>query len=308
MSDNKELRECDVIDAHLVFGRASAMAGVVQGEPIVCGGGGLFKESSYYSSCLRLGEKPAAPANLKQPRKFGASILVGKRLWLTGGLFSSKEQDISRMTEFLSYGKNDFNLPETGPDLPLKMSSHCLAFINETTIILCGGLYLDEQKKGLWRVKNSFFADIEKGMLMTMGPRLGTTRSGHVCGQLKLGQQKMAVFISGGAKGKSYIDSTEILLQQDNNAGSQWQQGPRMPLALHQAAGINSPDGAFLVVGGKRETRGQTKLSQSTGIFRLGCQNADIGSCQWTKLQQELVIGRSTHVAMLVPNLFATCK
>ena len=89
-------------------------------------------------------------------------VLDGK-LWITGGARSPKTSEWIRLDQ----------PPTKGPDLPMNFVNHCMTRINETHVILIGGIDNNGQ---------TLIIDVGNDFKMTAGPNLKYARSGHACG------------------------------------------------------------------------------------------------------------------------------
>ncbi len=149
------------------------------------------------------------------------------------------------------------------------------------------------------RVDTVLFANTEQEvMTLNQGPKLAKSRSSHACGQVSYGSQTRVVVVVGGLTTGSNdpIAATEILEPDQDviDSGSfKWKAGPDFPLLVSSPAGVSGPDGQFLVIGGRFGNW------EKREIFQLVRQES--GDCQWAKNSHELVVGRSAHLAMMVP-------
>ena len=85
------------------------------------------------------------------------------KLWITGGAGSPKTSEWIRLDQ----------PPTKGPDLPMNFVNHCMTRINETHVILIGGIDNNGQ---------TLIIDVANDFKMTAGPNLKYARSGHACG------------------------------------------------------------------------------------------------------------------------------
>ena len=85
------------------------------------------------------------------------------KLWITGGAGSPKT------SEWIGLDQP----PIKGPNLPMNFVNHCMTRINETHVILIGGIDNNGQ---------TLIIDVGNDFKMTAGPNLKYARSGHACG------------------------------------------------------------------------------------------------------------------------------
>ena len=236
----------------------------------------------------------------------GLVIGNGKALWVTGG--NTADNLPTKSTEIVSIkdpkrvqvrsaipGSFEF---QTGPDLPMAIYFHCLIQLNSSTALLIGGSN-DPDDGSSSAVQSTFFLPIPGGSndaRSMEGPDLISPRRSHACGVLKNPSDgNNVVVVAGGVVEDP--KSTEMLVMDSERI---WKAGPELPTGTSGAAGVTTSDGkAFLLIGGGDE---ETYFSW---IFKLD-YSKNIKDWQWTKLDQELQMGRKGHAATLVPESF--CK
>ncbi len=302
-------KQCDAAGRYLSHGRDFAVGGLLGEQVLVCGGGvranGVDRiKHSYHADCQWLGPKTGS-IKMREKRMKSSSILITKqsgneqKLWVTGGqvgaFIHDKLYKILQTTEFVSPTQR-FASP--GPKLPHALTDHCMTYFNQSTIVILGGDTDGKQRK-YWRKINWMLFDIDKGEMSIDEIKL-SPRTGHVCGHVAFGQHQKAVVTAGGFKDDDVASSSDIMsIRRDGSY--KWSRGPRLPIKVKNAAGVTVPNGGqFLVVGG-RERKSRT-------VFQLACLTGKIQDCEWTKLGHELNAERRFHVALLVPNDFATCN
>ncbi len=259
--------------------------------------------SKWWCQCWSLSsESPKwtiSQQKLSEERKYSASIVIGngKTLWITGGRkVYMRRLGSDRSTELVTILDGDscsFSVTP-GPDLPEKMSHHCLAKLNSTTSILIGGTM-----NGNKVYQSTYFLDIPTSKqgagFALQGPDLNTGRYEHACGVLlssNPGDGQVVIVVGGKSKPGFYLRSTEIWKV---DVSQHWTMGPNLPVGISAAGGVASPDGkSFLLVGGYRDD----KNSGSKSIFRLEYP------WKWTELDQKLQVNRKEVVVMLVPDSF----
>ncbi len=249
---------------------------------------------------------------LRTARYDSSSIVVdnGQTLWVTGG--RDYGDKVFKSTELISPESNPNPKQELvsfrirkGPDLPLNLHSHCLVKLSSTTAMLIGG---NNGPNNIKPTRITHFIDIpstkknqENLREPVSGPNMKTDRLEHICGAMKEAEGRLVVVVAGGSNEDGIVISTEILVDsgKGNNKlriGDRWDFGPDLPESIGKAAAVTSPpDGKSLLVVGKRSG------SLDSFIFRLEQKR---NNWRWTRLSQKLQMGRSSMVAILVPDSF----
>jgi hypothetical protein len=75
--------------------------------------------------------------------------------------------------------------------------------------------------------------------------------------------------------------------------------GPSLPRALRDASMITSPDGKGVILIGGHDVFGVQSI-----LYQLNCT---ISGCKWHEMKQVLEIGRSSFVAMIIPDSLTNC-
>ena len=81
--------------------------------------------------------------------------------------------------------------------------------------------------------------------------------------------------------------------------GTEWRDGPELPVVLRESQMVEDPAGGVIIVGGYRSEFGLLDT-----LYRL--PHAGVGA-EWSEMRQKLSRGRSVHVAFLVPDDVANC-
>lgn len=123
-------------------------------NPLICGGRNSFNIDILECNIIGTNEK----LELMHPRTFSASIVIGDKLWVTGGEISPNTSEFILLNEKISMA---------GPDLPTDFNSHCLTWANDTHVILTGGKNTDVK---------TFVVDIHNNFSMVPGPLMHTPR------------------------------------------------------------------------------------------------------------------------------------
>ncbi len=240
---------------------------------------------------------------MSRPRAHSERIVWNSSsLLVTGGSRTGSGPFSS--TELLTITESDQTVPKysvtssPAPDLPIHTSEHCLVKLNDSTAFLTGG-FIVGRSTGARRT--TYFLDLDSDLDQEefdsyAGPELATARYGHVCGMLvNPGDGSDAVVVVTTGHNGGILSSTEMW-----TVGSdRWIGGPRFSVAIYYATGTTSPDSKSLLVVG-----GTTFEYQLSAIRKLSFED---GSWQWTKLEQELLVPRSSHVAMLIPDSLTNC-
>ena len=102
-----------------------------------------------------------------------------------------------------------------GPDLPIAVSDHAIASINETVSILSGGT-----TPGIFSSNQTFFYNHDTE-IFTYGPTLLEGRTAHGSATIvdKVTKAKIPVVTGGSNSTKGVMDSTELLIN------GNWQTG-----------------------------------------------------------------------------------
>jgi hypothetical protein len=183
---------------------------------LICGGKG--KGTEKLDHCFSINENGlTATAKLSQARSLASSVVLNSTtLWLTGGSIDgtgrTKSVGRTKSTEFVQLTGTT-----PGPDLPLEIIFHCLVSLNDTTVILIGGMLPDNTYS-----KATFFYNTDH-KTWTEGPSLITGRSSHSCALFKSPQHGHTdtVIVTGGNNG-GFLDSSEFLYLDSSNS---WKSG-----------------------------------------------------------------------------------
>ena len=123
-------RKCDPFMKYPL--KASLIAGgLLNKAPVVCGGGIGGSASPQCFMYDRNDRGWKLHANLKTGRYYHAALVVGDKLWVTGGEESGGGRSSLKSTEYVFANKSVLK----GPDLPRATSRHC-------AVDLLGALYM----------------------------------------------------------------------------------------------------------------------------------------------------------------------
>jgi hypothetical protein len=186
----------------------AATGGVIQDVVVICGGGisaGSFGET--FNECYSLNGKTANLfTHMSAKRKYAASLVIDKtKLWITGGW--STDTGTLASSEYITLEGS-----EPGPELPIPKYNHALVAIDNTLFLLIGGW------TGIVTQTTHYFDHQAHNWIQ--GPDLMEAREDHAAGVVtdEVTTEKL-VIVTGGAHNGIYLDSSEILF---NN---QWNQG-----------------------------------------------------------------------------------
>ena len=172
------------------------VGGFVNGRPLICGGWEIAFCSEYVFVANRWDKTPFA---MNIDRVFGTSVVLPNGTFLVlGGRHCPTRGDCHNSFQTLETTEaliDDSHFEYTF-DQPEGISHHCAVAINDTHIILMGGILQDQPKDEayLFNIRNHSWAEIG---------RMNTVRFGHGCGLV--GENKVIVASGGG------IVMTEIL-------------------------------------------------------------------------------------------------
>ncbi len=249
-------------------------------KPLVCG---------EYDRCLVVGESTSV--SLDEERKNSASIVLpdGETLWITGGQGPSGGPNLES-TEYVTL---EGSTP--GPDLPNPTYGHCLIQVDESTVMLVGGV---DQEASVYT------CTIPGCSSWTQAPSLLKGRYFASCGTIRdsTDGSRMAVVAGGySATLSARLDSVEFM---DLDSMDSWtDSGISLPRVVQSAVGLTSGDGrSFYVIGGFGE---QPITQKYNTIYQLQCFS---GACSWTTLTQTLQVGRGLATGMLVPDSMVSCS
>ena len=209
----KQTEVIDLADAsHLctsAFGeleseRISAMGGLINEIPVLCGG---YDSNNVYDTCILVGQNKNT-IKMQEKRSNAASVVLNKEttglnqgLWLMGG-FSGSDGLIS--SELITL---DPATSVNGPALPKALAGSCAVKYNDTHIYLTGS------SNQVW-IYNTMLNPGSSSW--TEGPRMKNKRSSHGCTVLHHGQKSWIVVAGGYNFYGDFLKSMEILDPNEN--------------------------------------------------------------------------------------------
>ena len=258
-----------------------AFGGLLEDKvPLVCGGyTDQFKSEFGQSKCFTV-ESKEVRATLTQPRFYRAGVVISKlMLWGTGGTMTEYSTDL------VSLNQN----AKVGPELPIKFLEHCVTKINDTHVILIGGIGNAENQA------QTLLVDISRNFSMSKGPSLNRGRYDFSCGSFQF-NDKTIVIAAGGYDNINSV-STELW---DLDPKHGWIKGPSLLEPCSGSSMVSSPNGQGVIILGCREQ------DHSQSFYQLYKDRS--GMLSWRKMIQKLKYPRSDTVAMLVPDEIVSCE
>ena len=171
-------------------------------------------------------------AEMSKKRQLAASVAVGKRLWVTGGLDQTYRE--IQATEFVDPVNETV---QAGPNLPGTFASHCILMVNTSTAMLIGNSIGWQQESWFYN-----FEGQETGWIL--GPDLNIGRSSHACGLIKDSESTgMMLVIAAGGEDERSTESFVL-------GTHEWIMGPDLPYDVI-LNGVSTPDQkTMLLLGG----------------------------------------------------------
>ncbi len=282
---------------------------VEEGElpvPIICGGAIHIDEHNtiYSKKCHRLGADIEPIAQMREPRKWAASVVLNNEwLWITGGA-TSDHVDIGS-TEFVYFD----GTVEQGPDLPCEKEDHeeglpceaesqihhCLINIDDNLVFMTGGIdtmysWVYNFQQGNWIAK----------------PDMMAARESHLCGLVRdrgNPETKYLVALGGFDEYRGiFLSSSELFKLGREDRG--WFEGPHFGRTIVLGQSVTTPDElAWIVIGGKDKFDGYN-IDFYDNIHKMECTNE---GCEFSLMDQSLQIEMHSYVAMLVPDSMTNC-
>ncbi len=81
---------------------------------------------------------------------------------------------------------------------------------------------------------------------------------------------------------------------------NEWRKGPEIPFGIQEAAKVEDQNGGVVIVGGS-----SSSVLYLDTLYKLPHGGED---ATWTQMEQKLKLGRSDHVAFLVPDSNVDCS
>ena len=260
-----------------------------QNKPIICQKENQPFDGSQWSHCLIYNEDSwQSYFDYNFPRGFAAmAILAPGELFVSGGSIDGTEISTSEVLT-----ENGWKLVEALTPVPI--SSHCMAHLNSTTLILVGGRHNMDFDSSYVTYYYNAVDDV-----WSFGPPINEWRQHHVCGRILKdeGSPEFTAITLGGLGQTGILQSVEIL---DENEGI-WRNGIEFPFPLMYGSLVESPDGGILIVGGNDK---QQQGSYHNTIYKL--EHAGNGG-KWIELPQKLNKPSTRLTSFLIPDELANC-
>jgi hypothetical protein len=184
---------------------SKALGANLHGTPVVCGG---YDLPTHYQSCYKFTISGWQEFASMDEKKYGAAgVVYQNKFHVFGGHYDGYLQT----SELISIDGG----VEYGPDLPIAVDYHAITSINSTVSILSGGQTMAHDYSPLtWYFNHETIA-------FSLGPSLlrGRYEHGSATCVDKVTKAKIPIVTGGTGSGSLYLDSTELLINE------QWQPG-----------------------------------------------------------------------------------
>ena len=278
--------------------RWSAVGGLVQNQPVICGGTRNANEELKDVSILG---QPNKTFEMFDVRLHSSSIalLNSSKLWITGGIscyggWNTSERQ-RKSTELISIDQS----PIKGPDLPFVISNHTMVQIDSKTVYIIGGHQNGKVSNKTWIV------DPTNDFQIKEGPSLNEARQSHSSARMKI-KGKIFIVVAGGndcgssipVPGGHHKKSVELL---DTTSPDQfWEMGPDLPVRIYSAAMVTSPTKrGVILIGGRIVSSSSTVCHTWNKIIHLQMTRKTFlkSVLKWIYLPQKLQHNRGCHLA-----------
>ena len=187
---------------------AGAVGANINGTPVVCGGA----HTTHFETCYKFTGFTNGGwqqfAYMKHYRKYAAGVMFQNNFHVFGGRYFSERIQTSELISIDGW-------VEYGPKLPTAIDSHAITSINSTVSILSGGTKNDNTWSPL-----TWYFNHEVGVFSPGSSLLeGRKEHGSATCVDNVNNEKIPVVTGGYGSGDVYLDSTELLINE------QWQPG-----------------------------------------------------------------------------------
>lgn len=269
--------------------QTSQGAGILMNQlPIICAG--IFSQG-----CFTLGQNDPI-SNLLTQRSYTAGLKLDEfTFWVTGGHTLREGSFIYEKlssTELVSLNEET----RLGPELPIHVWGHCIAALDENSVILAGGVSNEHYSSSVTYIYNRLTGEWSEGPSMTIDRYL------HQCASFKseAHEGRNVVVAAGGYSIiNGMMSSAEIFDPMNPEQG--WVPIADLPRELAEFSMITSPNGNGVIASG-----GISGRDRQGSIYELKCTES--GCEAWTELEQKIQNPRMNHVAVLVPDILTTCN
>ena len=192
--------------------RHNAVGGILQNEPIMCGGNYLY---GFTKEIIVVGKPEIQPFLSNNQRVRASSIVLNNTtLWITGGTNPLRGTINSTTTEFITLGRQYH--PDEFPKIPFNLSAHSMIQLDSQTVYIIGGK--QEWSGGVgpfhfqFNSRKTWFVNLDNNYDFSEGPSLNKERILTSCAKMKFNGKEILVVAGGYCKSLPNVgSSTEIL-------------------------------------------------------------------------------------------------
>jgi len=266
--------------------------------PIICGG----SDTSYKSECHTFsnGTWKSSPS-LNEYRTYSASAIFSNPnkedddiILITGGCNGTTLSSVE------SYDGQIWN-EETFADLPNTVLLHCMVKLNNSMLMLIGGLFNNTNSSSA--SSDTHFFNVLNNKWVS-GPQLINECVEPSCGIMNWinpdteTTEKVVVVAGGKDKNNNKLSSVQLLfLNAYETSQYGWVQGPSLPKTISAATMTEFQDGVILV-------GGQSKpIVDGRHLYQLSSPDGP-----WTEMKQTLKESRRRAVSFLIPDEIVNCN
>ena len=197
--------------------RHNAVGGILQNQPIMCGGNFLY---GFTKEIIVVGKPEIQPFLSNNQRVRASSIVLNNAtLWITGGTNPLGGTINSTTTEFITLGRQYH--PDEFPKIPFNLSAHSMIQLDSQTAYIIGGKHdgLGPFNLGFVPLNSQFnssnktwFVNLDHNYEFSEGPSLNKARILTSCAKMKFNGKEILVVAGGYCKSLPNVgSSTEIL-------------------------------------------------------------------------------------------------
>ncbi len=267
---------------------AQGAGGLLNQVPIICAG--IFSQD-----CYTVGQNEAVTSLLTE-RSYTAGLKLDEStLWITGGHTLNEGSPIYEKlstTELVSLNEET----RLGPELPIHVWGHCIASLDENSVILAGGVSNEHYSSSTTYIYNRLTSEWSEG------PSMSVDRYLHQCATFKSeAHEGRSVVVAAGGYSivNGMMSSAEIFDPLNPEQG--WVPIVDLPRELAEYSMIVSTNGNGVIASG-----GISGRDRQGAIYELICTPS--GCDSWTELEQKIQNPRTNHVTMLIPDILTTCN
>ena len=180
--NNSQKETCKLKEDFPLHDRWSPAYGVLEGVPLICGGG--YENKEVYQDCVAIGH-PDLNIQMLEKRVWTSGIVLNypkKTLWITGGLSEPHSGKGHSSSEFIY-----LNEPaEKGPDLPLEIHKHCMIKYNDSAVFIIGGDLDEYDLAPAPASPKTWIIDPTNNFAIRVGPSLSESKKVMTCGKMTI--------------------------------------------------------------------------------------------------------------------------